>query len=33
MSKAAHPFCCFSSSPEVIRIAVMPYVRYPLPAK
>jgi len=30
MSKAANPFCCFSSSPEVIRMAAMLYVRYPL---
>ena len=30
MSKAANPFRCFNSSPEVIRMAVMLYVRYPL---
>ena len=23
------PFCCFNSSPEVIRLAVMMYIRYP----
>ena len=30
MSKAADPFRCFNSSPEVIRLAVQMYVRYPL---
>ena len=30
MTKAANPFRCFNSSPEVIRMAVMLYVRYPL---
>ena len=30
MSKPANPFRCFTSSPEVIRLAVMLYVRYPL---
>ncbi len=30
MSKPANPFRCFDSSPEVIRMAVMLYVRYPL---
>jgi putative transposase len=30
MCKAANPFRCFNSSPEVIRMAVMLYVRYPL---
>jgi len=25
-----NPFCYFSSSPEVIRLAVMMYIRYPL---
>ena len=30
MSKSANPFRCFNSSPEVIRMAVMLYVRYPL---
>jgi putative transposase len=30
MSKAANPFRCFNSSPEVIRLVVMMYVRYPL---
>ena len=30
MSKAANPFRCFTSPPEVIRLAVMLYVRYPL---
>jgi putative transposase len=25
-----NPFRCFDSSPEVIRVAVMMYVRYPL---
>jgi len=30
MSKAANPFRCFNSSPEVIRMAVLLYVRYPL---
>jgi len=30
MSKAENPFRYFHSSPEVIRMAVMLYVRYPL---
>ena len=30
MSKSANPFRCFNSSPEVIRLVVMMYVRYPL---
>ena len=30
MSKPINPFRCFNSSPEVIRMAVMLYVRYPL---
>jgi len=30
MSKPANPFRCFNSSPEVIRLVVMMYVRYPL---
>ncbi|MGE3691080.1 MAG: IS6 family transposase, partial [Novosphingobium sp.] len=30
MSCPANPFRCFNSSPEVIRMAVMLYVRYPL---
>ena len=30
MSKPFNPFRCFNSSPEVIRMAVMLYVRYPL---
>ena len=30
MSKAENPFRYFRSSPEVIRMAVMLYVRYPL---
>ncbi len=25
-----NPFCYFNSSPEVIRLAVMMYIRYPL---
>ena len=25
-----NPFLCFNSSPEVIRLAVMMYIRYPL---
>jgi len=25
-----NPFCYFNSSPEVIRITVMMYIRYPL---
>jgi transposase-like protein len=28
--KPASPFRCFNSSPEVIRIAVLTYVKYPL---
>jgi putative transposase len=27
--KAASPFRCFNSSPEVIRLVVMMYVRFP----
>ena len=30
MTKPANLFRCFNSSPEVIRMAVMLYVRYPL---
>ena len=30
ISKTVNPFPCFNSSPEVIRMAVMLYVRYPL---
>ena len=30
MSKPINPFRCFNSSPEVIRMAVMLYVRHPL---
>ena len=30
MSKPKNPFWCFNSSPEVIRMAVMLYIRYPL---
>jgi len=30
MSKPINPFRCFNSSPEVIRMAVMLYVRFPL---
>lgn len=30
MSKAANPFRYFDSSPEVIRLVVMIYVKYPL---
>ena len=30
MSRSANPFRCFNSSPEVIRLVVMMYVRYPL---
>src|SRR5665811_1279114 len=30
MSKPTNPFRCFNSSPEVIRLVVMLYVRYPL---
>ena len=29
-AKALTPFRCFSSSPEVIRLIVMTYVKYPL---
>ena len=29
-SKPASPFRCFNSSPEVIRLVVMMYVRFPL---
>ncbi len=28
--KAASPFRCFNSSPEIIRLVVMMYVRYSL---
>ena len=30
MSQSANPFRCFNSSPEVIRLVVMMYVRFPL---
>ena len=30
MNKPINPFRCFNSSPEVIRLVVMMYVRYPL---
>ncbi len=30
MTKPANPFRYFNSSPEVIRLAVMMYVKYPL---
>ncbi|MEO5774749.1 MAG: IS6 family transposase [Sphingomicrobium sp.] len=30
MAKGSNPFRCFNSSPEVIRAAVMLYIRYPL---
>jgi putative transposase len=30
MAKSTNPFRCFNSSPEVIRLVVMMYVRYPL---
>ena len=30
MSKPANPFRCFNSSPEVIRLVVMLYVRFQL---
>jgi putative transposase len=30
MAKSDNPFRCFNSSPEVIRMAVMLYIRYPL---
>ena len=30
MSKVDNPFCYFNSSPEVIRLVVMMYVRFPL---
>jgi len=30
MTKAPNPFRWFDSSPEVIRLVVMMYVRYPL---
>ena len=30
MAKSINPFRYFNSSPEVIRLAVMMYVRYPL---
>ena len=30
MSKAANPFRYFNSSPEVIRLVVMMYIRFPL---
>lgn len=28
--KPASPFCYFNTSPEVIRLAVLMYVKYPL---
>lgn len=31
--KPANPFRCFDSSPEAIRLAVMMYVRFPLPPR
>ena len=30
LRKPASPFRCFNSSPEVIRLAVLMYVKYPL---
>ena len=30
MTTPANPFRCFNSSPEVIRLVVMMYVRFPL---
>jgi len=30
MTKSANPFRCFNSSPEVIRLVVMMYVKFPL---
>ncbi|HYC73389.1 hypothetical protein [Brevundimonas sp.] len=30
MARSANPFRYFDSSPEVIRLAVMMYVKYPL---
>ena len=30
MGRSANPFRCFNSSPEVIRLVVMMYDRYPL---
>ena len=30
MAKSTNPFLWFDSSPEVIRLVVMMYVRYPL---
>ena len=30
MAKSTNPFRYFDSSPEVIRLAVMMYIRYPL---
>ena len=30
MSKSKNPFACFHSSPDIIRMVVMLYVRYPL---
>ena len=30
MTRSANPFRCFNSSPEVIRLVVLMYVRYPL---
>ncbi len=30
MAKSDNPYCWFDSSPEVIRLVVMMYVRYPL---
>ena len=29
-TRSANPFRCFNSSPEVIRLVVMMYVKYPL---
>ena len=29
-AKPANPFRCFNSSPEVIRLVVLMYVRFPL---
>lgn len=30
MSRPVNPFRCFNSSPKVIRLVVMMYVKYPL---
>jgi len=32
MTKAPNPFRWFDSSPEVIRLVVMMYIKYPWPA-